>query len=155
MKCEVKLVFEETDGTLQWLFKIISYAHHISEPPVQKMLEPMLKEFLHAQSYQKLVQLAQKKITEDELVQKHFNQGVIKFKSTQVQVPGPKIKALCYMIEQAGTMQAAALGEDVPDYILRLFSGHEVILNQIKDTVSLALESAGAKGVHITKFSSE
>lgn len=155
MKCEVTLVFEENDGTLKWLFNIITYAHHISEPRVQKMLEPMLKEFLDAKSYQQLIKLAQQKIPEDVLVQKHLRNGLIKFNSPQVKVRGPKIKAMCYMIEQAGAMQAAAEGEDVPDYILDLFQGHELILNKIKEVVAEALVMAGAKDVHIKEFNSQ
>ncbi|GEO05883.1 hypothetical protein AAE02nite_35470 [Adhaeribacter aerolatus] len=155
MKCEVTLVFEENDGTLKWLFNIISYAHHISEPRVQKMLEPMLKEFLHDQSYQQLIKLTRQKISEEELVVKHLQNGLIKFSSSQVKVRGPKIKAMCYMIEQAGTMQAAAEGEDVPDYILNLFEGHALILNRIKEVVSEALKIAGAKGVQIAEFNSQ
>ncbi len=155
MKCEVTLVFEETDGTLHWLFKIIGYAHHISEPNVQKMLEPMLKEFLHAQSYQQLVQLARRKVPEAELVQNHLNNGVVKFNSQQVKVVGSKIKAMCYMIEQAGAMQIAAASENVPDYIYCLFEGHQLILDRIKEVVTEALVSAGAKGVQINQFSSD
>jgi hypothetical protein len=155
MKCEVTLVFEENDGTLKWLFNIITYAHHISEPRVQKMLEPMLKEFLHEKSYQQVLKLAQKKISEEDLVLKHLHKDLIKFSSKQVNVRGVKIKAMCYMIEQAGAMQAAAVGEDVPDYILHLFDGHEVILNRMKDVVTEALVTAGAKGVQIKEFNSQ
>ena len=155
MKCEVTLVFEENDGTLKWLFNIITYAHHISEPRVQKMLEPMLKEFLQEKSYLQLMKLAQKKISEEELVQKHLQNGLIKFNSPQVKVRGAKIKAMCYMIEQAGAMQAAADGEDVPDYILNLFQGHAQILNRIKEVATEALVMAGAKGVQIKEFNSQ
>jgi len=155
MKCEVTLVFEENDGTLKWLFKIIAYAHHISEPRVQKMLEPMLKEFLHEKSFQQLIKLAQQGISEAELVQKHFNNGLIKFSSPLVKVRDAKIKAICYMIEQAGAMQTAADGEDVPDYILQLFNGYETILKRIKEVITQALVSAGAQGVHIDAFSSQ
>lgn len=155
MKCEVALVFEENDGTLKWLFNIITYAHHISEPRVQKMLEPMLKEFLHDKSYQQLIKLAQKQISEEELVKKHLQNGLLKFNSPQVKVRGPKIKAMCYMIEQAGAMQAAAVGEDVPDYILNLFQGYDHILNQIKEVVADALVKAGAKGIQIEEFNSQ
>jgi len=155
MKCEVTLVFEEHDGTLKWLFNIITYAHHISEPRVQKMLEPMLKEFLHAKSYQQLIKLAQQQISEEELVQKHLRNGLIKFNSPLVKVRGAKIKAMCYMIEQAGAMQAAAEGEEVPDYILDLFQGHKQILNSIKEAVTEALVLAGAKGVQIEEFNSQ
>jgi hypothetical protein len=155
MKCEVTLVFEENDGTLKWLFNIITYAHHISEPRVQKMLEPMLKEFLHEKSYQQLMKLAQKKISEEELVLKHLQNGLIKFANPQVKVRGAKIRAMCYMIEQAGAMQAAADGEDVPDYILNLFQGHAQILNRIKEVAAEALAMAGAKGVQIEEFNSQ
>ncbi|KAA5546652.1 hypothetical protein [Adhaeribacter rhizoryzae] len=155
MKCEVTLVFEEHDGTLKWLFNIITYAHHISEPRVQKMLEPMLKEFLHAKSYQQLIKLAQQQISEEELVQKHLRNGLIKFNSPLVKVRDAKIKAMCYMIVQAGAMQAAAEGEEVPDYILNLFQGHEHILNSIKEAVTEALVLSGAKGVQIEEFNSQ
>jgi hypothetical protein len=155
MKCEVNLVFEENDGTLKWLFNIITYAHHVSEPRVQKMLEPMLKEFLADKSYQQLIKLAQRKITEKELVQKYLSNGLIKFNGPQIQVRGNKIKAMCYMIEQAGAMQAAAEGEDVPDYILNLFEGHAQILKRIKEVVAEALVTAGAKGVQIEEFNSQ
>ncbi|MDB5263454.1 MAG: hypothetical protein JWQ14_2737 [Adhaeribacter sp.] len=154
MKCEVKLVFEENDGTLKWLFNIITYAHHISEPRVQKMLEPMLKEFLHEKSYQQVIKLAQKKVSEADLVQKHLPQGLVKFSSKQVSVRGVKIKAMCYMIEQAGAMQSAAEGEEVPDYILNLFDGYEDILNRMKEVVTEALVTAGAKGIQIKEFNS-
>jgi hypothetical protein len=155
MKCEVTLIFEENDGTLKWLFNIITYAHHISEPNVQKMLEPLLQEFLHEKSYSKVMQLTEAGISEEELIQAHLNNGLIRFNHPTIQVRGPKIKAMCYMIEQAGTMQAAAAGEEVPAYILDLFKGHETILCRIKQVVTEALEQAGAQGVSIDKFSCE
>ena len=155
MKGEVTLIFEETDGTLKWLFNIITYAHHISEPRVQKMLEPMLQEFLQEKSYQQVLKLAQKQIPEEELVQKHLHKDLIKFSSPQVIVRGVKIKAMCYMIEQAGAMQAAAEGEDVPEYILNLFEGYEIILTRIKEVITEALVTAGAKGVQIEEFNSQ
>ena len=77
MKCEVTLIFEETDGTLKWLFNIITCAHHISEPPIRKLLEPMLKEFLHEKSYIQLMKLAHANIPEEELVQRHLNNSLI------------------------------------------------------------------------------
>lgn len=155
MKCEVTLVFEENDGTLKWLFNIITYAHHISDASVKKMIEPMLKEFLHEKSYVQLMKLGAAGISEEELVQTHLNNGLIRFNNPTIKVRGQKIKAICFMIEQAGEMQAAAVGEDVPDYILDLFKGHETILARMKEVVIQALESAGAKGVHIEKFSSQ
>ena len=155
MKCEVTLIFEEDDGTLKWLFNIIIYAHHISEPRVQKMLEPMLKEFLHEKSYQQVLKLAHKKISEEDLVLKYLHKDLLRFSSKQVYVRGTKIKAMCYMIEQAGAMQAAAVGEEVPEYILNLFEGYEVILKRMKDVVTEALVTAGAKGVQIKEFNSQ
>ena len=68
---------------------------------------------------------------------------------------GPKIKAMCYMIEQAGAMQEAAAGEDVPENVLALFKGHQGILDRIKIVITEALQIAGAKGVQIEKFSSQ
>jgi hypothetical protein len=153
MKCEVTLIFEENDGTLKWLFNIIVYAHHISEPNVQKMLEPMLQEFLHEKSYAKVMELSAAGISEEQLIQTHLHNGLIRFNKPTIQVRGPKIKAMCYMIEQAGAMQAAAAGEEVPAYILDLFKGHETFLDRIKQVVTDALGQAGAKGVHIDKFS--
>ncbi|WP_026462853.1 hypothetical protein [Adhaeribacter aquaticus] len=155
MKCEVTLIFEETDGTLKWLFDIITYAHHISEPNVRKLLEPMLKEFLHEKSYLRLMKLTQQEVSEEDLVTKHLRNGLIKFNNPQVVVKGQKIKAMVYMIEQAGAMQAAAEGDDVPDFILNLFKGHESILQRMKDVVTEALLVAGAQDVQITKFSSQ
>ncbi len=155
MKCEVTLIFEENDGTLKWLFNIITYAHHVSEPNVKKMLEPMLKEFLHEKSYVQLMKLGSAGVPEEELVQTHLNNGLIRFNSPTIKVRGPKIKAMCYMIEQAGAMQAAATGEDVPDYILNLFNGHETILGRMKEVVTNALIASGAQGVSIEKFSSQ
>lgn len=155
MKCEVTLIFEENDGTLKWLFNIITYAHHISEPNVKKMIEPMLKEFLHERSYVQLMKLAAADVSEEDLVQTHLNNGLIRFNNPTIKVRGQKIKAICYMIEQAGAMQAAAVGEDVPDYILDLFKGHETILVRMKEVVLQALEAAGAQGVKIEKFSSQ
>lgn len=155
MKSELTLIFEEKDGTLNWLFNIISYAHHISDDKVKGMLEPMMKEFLHADSYNKLIELAKTNIPEEELITEHLNKGTIKFSSPTVKVRGPKIKAMCYMIEQAGAMQDAAAGEDVPDSILALFKGHQGILDRMKAVVTESLEAAGAKGVQIEKFSSQ
>jgi len=155
MKCEVTLIFEETDGTLKWLFDIITYAHHISEPPIRKLLEPMLKEFLHEKSYIQIMKLANAQIPEAELVQTHLYNGLIRFNKPTIHVRGAKIKAVCYMIEQAGSMQAAAKGEDVPEYILSLFRGHEIILKRMQDVISEALITAGAKGLKIDKFSSQ
>ena len=155
MKSEVTLIFEEKDGTLNWLFNIISYAHHISDAKVKGMLEPMMKEFLHADSYNKLIELSDKNIPEEELISDHLNKGVIRFSSPTVKVRGPKIKAMCYMIEQAGAMQEAAAGEDVSDNILALFKGHQGILDRMKTVITEALEAAGAKGVQIEKFSSQ
>lgn len=155
MKSEVTLMFEENDGTLNWLFNIIAYAHHISDDKVKGMLEPMMKEFLHPDSYNKLIELSDKNIPEEELISKHLNQGAIKFSSPVVKVRGPKIKAMCYMIEQAGAMQEAAQGEDVADNILALFKGHEEILDRMKVVMTEALQMAGAKGVQIEKFSSQ
>src|SRR5687768_14203538 len=153
MKCEVTLIFEENDGTLKWLFNIITYAHHISEPNIRKMLEPLLKEFLHERSYLQVMKLAAAGIPEEELIQTHLNNGLIHFNNPTIKVRGQKIKAMCYMIEQAGTMQAAAAGEEVPGYILDLFKGHEAILGRIKEVVTEALVDAGACGVQIEKFS--
>jgi hypothetical protein len=153
MKCEVTLIFEENDGTLKWLFNIITYAHHISEPNIRKMLEPLLKEFLHERSYLQVMKLAAAGIPEADLIQTHLNNGLIHFNNPTIRVRGQKIKAMCYMIEQAGAMQAAAAGEEVPEYILDLFKGHEVILGRIKEVVTEALENAGACGVQIEKFS--
>jgi hypothetical protein len=153
MKCEVTLIFEENDGTLKWLFNIITYAHHISDPNIKQMLEPMLKEFLHEKSYVQLMKLAAAGISEEELIQTHLNNGLIRFNNPTIKVRGPKIKAMCYMIEQAGAMQAAAAGEEVPGYILDLFKGHETILGRIKEVVTEALDQAGAQGVKIEKFS--
>lgn len=155
MKCEVTLIFEENDGTLKWLFNIITYAHHISEPEVQKMLEPMLQEFLDAKSYAKIMALAKAGISEEELIRSHLHNGLIHFNNPTIRVRGQKIKAMCFMIEQAGAMQAAAAGEEVPDYILELFKGHETFLDRMKQVVTEALEQAGARGVHIEKFSCE
>lgn len=155
MKCELTLLFEENDGTLKWLFNIITYAHHISEPKVKKMLEPMLKEFLHEKSYVQLMKLAAAEISEEELVKTHLNNGLIRFNNPTIKVRGPKIKAMCYMIEQAGAMEAAAGGEDVPDFILDLFKGHETILSRMTEVVTEALVTAGAKDVKIDKFSSQ
>jgi hypothetical protein len=155
MKCEVTLIFEENDGTLKWLFNIITYAHHISDPNVKKMLEPMLKEFLHEKSYVQLMKLGAAGISEEDLVQTHLNNGLIRFNNPTIKVRGQKIKAMCYMIEQAGAMQAAAAGEEVPDYILNLFRGHETILGRIKEVVTQALAQAGAQGIQIEKFSSQ
>jgi hypothetical protein len=155
MKCEVTLIFEENDGTLKWLFNIITYAHHISEPNVRKMLEPMLKEFLHEKSYVQLMKLAAAEIPEEDLVQTHLNNGLIRFNNPTIKVRGSKIKGMCYMIEQAGAMQAAAEGEDVPEYIMNLFKGHEIILERIKEVATQALSAAGAQGIHIDKFSSQ
>lgn len=155
MKCEVALIFEENDGTLQWLFNIITYAHHISEPKVRLILEPMLKEFLHEKSYVHLMKLANANIPEEELVKTHLNNGLIRFYNPTIVVRGQKIKAICYIIEQAGAMQEAIRTEEVPAYILNLFKGHETILGKIKEIVTQALVMAGAQGVHIDKFSSE
>jgi hypothetical protein len=155
MKCEITLIFEETDGTLKWLFNIITYAHHISDPHVQKLLEPMLKEFLHEKSYVQVMKLGAAGISEEELVQTHLNNGLIRFNNPTIKVRGQKIKAMCYMIEQAGAMQAAATGEDVPEYIMNLFKGHETILGRMKEVVTDALNNAGAQGIHIDKFSSQ
>ncbi|MBK0401774.1 hypothetical protein I5M27_02185 [Adhaeribacter sp. BT258] len=155
MKSEVTLIFEENDGTLNWLFNIISYAHHISDAKVKGMLEPMMKEFLHQDSYNRLLELSEKNISEEELISEHLNKGVIKFSSPKVTVRGPKIKAMCYMIEQAGAMQEAAAGEDVPENVLALFKGHQGILDRIKIVITEALQIAGAKGVQIEKFSSQ
>jgi hypothetical protein len=155
MKCEVTLIFEENDGTLKWLFNIITYAHHISEPNIKKMLEPMLKEFLHEKSYVQLMKLGAAGISEEELVQTHLNNGLIRFNNPTVKVRGQKIKAMCFMIEQAGAMQAAAKGEEIPAYILDLFKGHETILGRIKEVVTVALENAGGQGIKIDKFSSQ
>lgn len=155
MKCEVTLIFEENDGTLKWLFNIITYAHHISEPNVQKMLEPMLQEFLDEKSYKKVMQLTRAGISEEELILTHLHNGLIRFNNPTIRVRGPKIKAMCFMIEQAGAMQSAAAGEEVPSYILDLFTGHETFLDRIKKVVTEALEQAGAKGISIEKFSCE
>jgi hypothetical protein len=155
MKCEVTLIFEENDGTLKWLFNIITYAHHISEPHVKKMLEPMLKDFLHERSYVQVMKLGAAGISEQELVQTHLNSGLIRFNNPTIKVRGQKIKAMCFMIEQAGAMQAAATGEEVPEYILNLFKGHETILERIKEVVTEALNHAGAQGTSIDKFSSQ
>lgn len=155
MKCEVTLNFEENDGTLKWLFNIITYAHHISEPHIKKMLEPMLKDFLHEKSYVQVMKLGAAGISEEELVQTHLHNGLIRFNNPIIKVRGQKIKAMCFMIEQAGIMQTAAAGEDVPDYILHLLDGHETILERIKEVVTEALRNAGAQGVHIDKFSSQ
>jgi hypothetical protein len=46
MKCEITLIFEENYGPLKWLFRINAYAHHKSDKRIQKMLEPMLQEYL-------------------------------------------------------------------------------------------------------------
>lgn len=154
MKSEITLIFEENDGTLNWLFNIISYAHHISDDKVKGMLEPMMKEFLHADSYNKLIQLANENLPEEKLITDHINKGLIKFSSPTVKVRGQKIKAMCYMIEQAGAMQAAAQGEDVPESVLALFKGHQEILDKIKNVITEALETAGAKDVKIEKISS-
>jgi hypothetical protein len=45
---------------------------------------------------------------------------LIRFNSPTVKVRGQKIKAMSYMIEQAGAMEKAAEGEDVPESILAL-----------------------------------
>jgi hypothetical protein len=154
MKCEVVLIFEENDPTLRWLFNMITYAHHIGEPPVKNMLEPMLKAFLHERSYVQLMKLAAAGISEKELVSTHLHNGLLRFNKPIIKVRGQKIKTMCYMIEQAGTMQAAA-GSEVPPYILNLFNGHETILGQIKKVVTDCLEISGAKGIEIDKFSSQ
>lgn len=154
MKSEITLIFEETDGTLNWLFNIIAYAHHISDDKVKGMLEPMMKEFLDEKSYNKLIQLSNDNLPEEELINEHINKGLIKFNSPTVKVRGQKIKAMCYMIEQAGAMQSAAAGEDVPESILSLFKGHQEILDKIKKVITEALETAGAKDVKIDKISS-
>jgi hypothetical protein len=91
---------------------------------------------------------------EEQLVQQYLQNRLIKFNAPQVKVRGAKIKAICYMIEQAGAMQAVAEGEEVPDFILALFDDHELILQRINDTITEALVVAGAKGVQIEKFSS-
>jgi hypothetical protein len=52
-------------------------------------------------------------------------------------------------------MQTAAEGEDVPEYILNLFEGYEVILTRIKEVITEALVTAGAKGVQIEEFNSQ
>lgn len=155
MRSEVTLNFEENDGTLNWLFNIITYAHHISDDKVKGMLEPMMKEFLHPESYSKLMKLSDDAIPEEELITQHINKGLIRFSSPTVKVRGQKIKAMCYMIEQAGAMEQAAAGEDVPDSILALFKGHEQILDRIRQVVTEAVQAAGAKGVQIEKFSSQ
>jgi|SRR5690606_25357481 len=155
MKSEVTLIFEENDGTLNWLFNIISYAHHISDDKVKGMLEPMMKEFLHPDSYNKLLELANQNISEQDLIGEHLNKGVIKFSSPKVTVRGPKIKAMCYMIEQAGAMQEAAAGEDVQESVLALFKGHQGILDRMKVVITEAVQVAGGKGVQIEKFSSQ
>src|SRR5687768_15213518 len=144
MKSEVTLIFEEKDGTLNWLFNIISYAHHISDAKVKGMLEPMMKEFLHADSYNKLIELSDKNIPEEELISDHLNKGIIRFSSPTVKVRGPKIKAMCYMIEQAGAMQDAAAGEDVSDNILALFIGYHGILDRRIAAIVEAVVAAGA-----------
>ncbi|WP_114777578.1 hypothetical protein [Botryobacter ruber] len=155
MKSEVTLIFEETDGSLKWLFDVFAYAYHISEPNVQKMLEPMLKEFMHEKSYSQLMKLSASGISEEELVKKHIHKNLVRFSSPTVYVRGKKIKAMCYMIEQIGAMKAMAAGEDVPDYAANLLEGHENILDRMKDAITEALVTAGAKGVHIEKISSE
>jgi hypothetical protein len=154
MKSEVTLIFEENDGTLNWLFNIISYAHHISDEKVKGMLEPMMKEFLHPDSYNKLIELSDKQIPEEELITDHLNKGLIKFNTPTVKVRGQKIKAMSYMIEQAGAMEKAAEGEDVPESILALFRGHQGILDRMKEVVTKGIADAGAKGVKIESFSS-
>lgn len=154
MKSEITLIFEENDGTLNWLFNIIAYAHHISDDKVKGMLEPMMKEFLHQDSYNKLIELSDKNIPEEELITEHLNKGLIRFNSPTVKVRGQKIKAMSYMIEQAGAMEKAAEGEDVPDSILALFRGHQGILDRMKEVVTKAIEDAGAKNVQIESFSS-
>ena len=154
MKSEITLIFEENDGTLNWLFNIIAYAHHISDDKVKGMLEPMMKEFLHPDSYKKLIELSDQNIPEEELITEHLNKGLIRFSSPTIKVRGQKIKAMSYMIEQAGAMQKAAEGEDVPESIMTLFKGHQGILDRMKEVVTKAIEDAGAKNVKIESFSS-
>jgi hypothetical protein len=157
MKSELTLVFEETDGTLRWLFNILIYAHHVSEPTIRKQLEPMLKEFLHPQSYKEVIRLADAEIEEEQLINDYLQNDLVKFNSKEVIISGQRIKAMCFMIEQAGHMEEEAnKSEDpIPQEIRHLFEGHKEILDRMKKVVIEALERAGAKGVKIDKFSSE
>ncbi|WP_207435717.1 hypothetical protein [Sabulibacter ruber] len=155
MKCELSLVFEENDGTLRWIFNILIYAHQISDPHVRKMLQPTLKEFLHKRSYQEVIRLAETDIDEGDFVRDYLKQNLIKFNASQVRVKGEKVKAMCFTIEQAGHMQAAAEPGTVDPEVLALFEGHELKLHQIKHCAIEALKEAGAKGVQIERFSHE
>ncbi|GGK66360.1 hypothetical protein ACD591_02560 [Rufibacter glacialis] len=155
MKCELSLVFEENDGTLRWIFNILIYAHQISDPQVRKMLQPTLKEFLHKRSYQEVIRLAETDIDEGDFVRDYLKQNLIKFNASQVRVKGEKIRSICFTIEQAGHMQAAADPASVDPEVLALFEGHELKLRQINHCAIEALKVAGAKGVQIEKFSHE
>lgn len=155
MKCELSLVFEEHDGTLRWIFNILVYAHQISEPAVRKALQPTLKEFLHKRSYQEIIRLADTDIDEGDFVRDYLKQDLIKFNAAQVRFKGEKIKAICFTIEQAGHMQAAADLDSVDPEVLALFEGHELKLNQIKHCAQEALHEAGARGAKIDHFSHE
>jgi hypothetical protein len=155
MRCELSLIFDETDGTLRWIFNILIYAHQISEPPVRKMLQPTLKEFLHKRSFQEVVRLAETDIEEGDFIRDYLKQNLIKFNTSQVKIKGEKIKSICFTIEQAGHMQAAADPETVDEEVLALFKGHELKLHQIKQCAIDALQQAGAKGVQIAEFSHE
>ncbi|MBA9075639.1 MULTISPECIES: hypothetical protein [Rufibacter] len=155
MKCELNLIFEENDGTLRWIFNILIYAHQISDPDIRKALHPTLKEFLHKRSFQEVVRLAETDIDEGDFVRDYLKQNLIKFNASQVRFKGEKIKALCFTIEQAGQMQAAADPASVAPEVLALFEGHALKLNQIRHCAEEALKEAGAKGVKIERFSHE
>src|SRR5688500_1718191 len=129
MKSELTLVFEETDGTLRWLFNILIYAHHISEPQIQKQLEPMLKEFLHPRSYKEVMRLAESQIEEEQLINDYLQNDLVKFNTKEVIISGQRIKAMCFMIEQAGHMEqeASQSDEPIPQEIRHLFEGHQEI----------------------------
>ncbi|WP_192820126.1 hypothetical protein [Rufibacter sp. LB8] len=154
MKCELTLTFEENDGTLRWIFNILVYAHQISDPQVRKALQPTLQEFLHKRSYEEVIRLADTDIDEGDFVRDYLKQNLIKFNASQVKFKGEKIKALCFTIEQAGQMQAAADPGAVAPEVLALFEGHELKLNQIRHCAQQALTEAGAQGVQIKAFGS-
>ncbi|MDX5346480.1 MAG: hypothetical protein LPJ89_03885 [Hymenobacteraceae bacterium] len=153
MRSELTLVFEENDETLHWLFNILVYAHHVSDDNAKRMMEPMLQEYLTKQSYEQAMKLDKAQLDEDKLINDHLNHGLVKFKPGQVIVVGEKIKALVYMIEQAGSMMEEADDETISLQVRDLFKGHDKVLDRMKEATLKALEKAGARGAKIEKFS--
>lgn len=88
-------------------------------------------------------------------MQIHLSNGLIRFNHPFIKIRGQQIKTMCYMIEQAAVLQAAATGGNAPESIQNLFLGHELILDQLKQVVTEALTHAGAQGISIDKFSSQ